>query len=543
MRCVLLSLLASIAASENCTFLTPVGAFDLTSLRLRHTTQAGWLYEASACADLEGTGVAPKCATVAPAPAFQVTIGSAPACLSLGALSSRVVATLPDSLGVSVTFSGGDGGRRAVLEVACHDGPTVVDTAVEERLLEYTLKARSRAACPVECARDPATGAVCGGRDRGACVAGGVGGAAVCACAKGHHGPQCVSEEVLVNNASGVGGLAVLTLLLALVAVRAAASCASPAGARAFFSLRCVGPVLALCCAGFLLLQQSPRGSKLMALGAGALAPLPPQLQSAPAGDEWLDPLSVANLDALLNASRVGCAKHFDAAKLVKRGPLNVSVGVVIGAFQRPALLQAIVGALRAQRLVASLEIAVADGGSWPPLAQQVPFLDVDAMRWWKEDGLYHRVRNFNEGAAMMHSEVVILLDDDVLPASDYWAVAAVAALVDNPQLAMVRLPLEILEFRQDFSDAPARRGELEALTWDTSYGFTTCNLAMRRSAWDALGGFSWAFDGKYGGEDIDFHQRAAAAGLSTGRAEKSACALHAGVFFGNRGIRKTARR
>jgi GT2 family glycosyltransferase len=287
------------------------------------------------------------------------------------------------------------------------------------------------------------------------------------------------------------------------------------------------------CCIGLAALLRAPRVGAPAPLAA-VDAPPTPAKRNAEANAP-----SLANMEALVNATRAACARRFVAAELEARGVLNVSVGVVIGAFQRPALLREILKALRGQRLVPTLEVVVADSGSWPPLAQQIPFMDADQVRWWKEDGRYHRVRNFNEGAAMTRAEVVILLDDDVIPASDYWAASAAAALLDSPGLAMVRMPLEIREFREDLSDAPARRGELEALQWDQVFSFTTCNLAVRRSAWDSLGGFSWAFDGVYGGEDIDFHKRAKDAGMAVGQAGKGACALHAGVFFGNRGIQK----
>jgi hypothetical protein len=537
---LLTHLIASIPSSNSCVFSSPAGTYDLSALSLRHTAPDGWLYAFSACSAFDGFTVEPKCAKAAPAPAFQVTLGLQPTCFSLGTLPSRTLASLPGALGVSVAYSGGDGGRRVVLEATCFDGPATFDAAAEERPLEYVLRARSRAACPAECARDPHTGAICGGRDRGACAlasgdagARSFGGGAVCACSAGYQGSHCTAAGASAGGGGGSLAAELMALACALSFLAAAALACRRAESFKTVALRWLAPIVLFFSIGSVALLRAPRVGALAPLAA-VDAPLTPAERNAEANAP-----SLANMEALVNATRAACARHYAAAEFEARGGLNVSVGVVIGAYQRPALLQAILKALRRQRLVSTLEVVVADSGSWPPLAQQIPFMDADQVRWWKEDGRYHRVRNFNEGAAMTRAEVVILLDDDVIPTSDYWAAAAAAALLDSPGLAMVRMPLEIREFREDLSDAPARRGELEALQWDQAFSFTTCNLAVRRSAWDSLGGFSWAFDGVYGGEDIDFHKRAKDAGMAAGQAGKGACALHAGVFFGNRGLQK----
>lgn len=532
--------LASTASFNSCIFASPAGTFDLTALSLRHTTPEGWLYAFSACSAFDGFAVEPKCAKAAPAPAFQVTLGLQPACFSLGSLPSRTVASPTGALGVSVSFSGGDGGRSVLLEATCFDGPTTFDAAVEERPLAYVLRVRSRAACPAECARDPHTGAVCGGRARGACAAasgggaGGVGGTAVCVCSTGHQGSYCIATSMPAGGGASLA--AELVALVCALSFLAAGLACRRAQSPKTGALRWLAFLVPICCIGLVVLLLVPRGGAVASLAA---VDAPPS-HKAPEERNG-EALSLANMEVLVNATRGACARHYAASELEARGAQNVSVGVVIGAFQRPVLLRAILKALRRQRLVPTLEVVVADSGSWPPLAQQIPLMDADQVRWWKEDGRYHRVRNFNEGVAMTHAEVILLLDDDVIPASDYWAASAVAALLGSPGLAMVRMPIEIREFRQDLSDAPARREELEALQWDQTFSFTTCNLAVRRSAWDALGGFSWAFDGVYGGEDIDFHKRAKEAGMAVGQVGKGACAVHVGVFFGNRGIQKVA--
>jgi hypothetical protein len=184
----LLTAVRSLAVPSTCTFSTPAGDFDLAQtgslLYLDPTTS--WSYAASPCANTEGRFIHSSCP--ASAPAFQVTAGE---CLRLGTLASRAAAPLQPALGVSLSFTGGDGGRATLLELACFDGPTVIDALVTDRApLTYVLQARGRAGCPLACARDAATGAVCGGEGRGACSLSATGGAK-CECLAGFSGAGC----------------------------------------------------------------------------------------------------------------------------------------------------------------------------------------------------------------------------------------------------------------------------------------------------------------------------------------------------------------
>jgi hypothetical protein len=245
---------------------------------------------------------------------------------------------------------------------------------------------------------------------------------------------------------------------------------------------------------------------------------------------------------ALVSALRSSCLKYdADALAAAAAGaPTNVSVSVVIGAFMRPLHLALQISALRRQRFV-NLEIVLVDGGSWPPLVQQVPGLDVDTYIYRREDGLYHRVRMFNEGVAASSHDVILQIDDDIIPGSDYWAFSAVVALRSDPRAGLARLPLHIAEFRADLSDVQSRVAETAARDWtrDAWHGFTMCNVAVRRSMWLAVGGFDPARDGKYGSEDTSFHKKSAEKGYSYTKTPLYGCALHVGLFFGNRDLKK----
>ena len=66
---------------------------------------------------------------------------------------------------------------------------------------------------------------------------------------------------------------------------------------------------------------------------------------------------------------------------------------------------------------------------------------------------------------------------------------------------------------------------------------FSTTNMGFRRSTWDAVGGFDSAFDGNYGGEDIDLGRTVEAAGLQSVALPALSCALHPSVHFAQRVI------
>jgi hypothetical protein len=273
MRFFLLSFGFSLAsASPPCTFSTSAGTFDLSALGALafRAPLSSWVYGLSPCADVPPKTVHYRCDDSAVAPAFQVTLSE---CLRLGALASRRAAPLPRALGIALSFDGGDGGRSAVLELACFDGITTIDAVVEVPSLSYVMQVRGRAGCPLECSRDAATKAVCGGVARGTCLQVGSG-SAVCSCKSGISGVACGATPI--GSVSTRLGDAVATdiwlrslLPLALGALAAA------------FALRCG---LSVCAEGCVLPSIAPvlqgvratfskRGCRGIALlGAGIVA-------------------------------------------------------------------------------------------------------------------------------------------------------------------------------------------------------------------------------------------------------------------------------
>jgi hypothetical protein len=128
--------------------------------------------------------------------------GNRGACHSLGQLSRRQVSVLDDALnqrvGATVSLDGGDAcgpiQRSISIDVLCSDSVrpaniTIVEST--ERICLYRARVESRAGCPTECNREPATGAVCGGIRRGACRAESRSTLASCVCKAGFAGPLC----------------------------------------------------------------------------------------------------------------------------------------------------------------------------------------------------------------------------------------------------------------------------------------------------------------------------------------------------------------
>ncbi len=247
----------------------------------------------------------------------------------------------------------------------------------------------------------------------------------------------------------------------------------------------------------------------------------------------------------LLEAGRQSCMRwnamaENDLERYEQITQKNFSVSVVISAFQRYSSLSLMILALRRQKHV-QLEIVLVDSGSWPPLLENIPGLNVDTYIYRKEDGLYHRVRAFNEGISASKHDIIILMDDDIVPLSDYWALSAALALHGPDKASIARLPLQYFNFAPDFADASSSTERIRALRWDTHarnfpyLDYSTCNMAIRRDAWNTVGGFDWKYDGRYGHDDTLFHVIAEQKSIRYTRAKPYGCAMHVGVAFKKR--------
>ena len=217
------------SGGDNCTVTAPGGLVFALDRAVLPASAAGDIhYAVSACtpfvpAAAQPWPLFPACRCAAPAYAFQVTSGSY--CYSLGAERAGLVEASRE--GLAISFGGGTdcggavGARRLRLLVEC-----VGDAADEGAVnaLEdcgaccYTIRARSRAGCPLGCAR-ARNSAVCGGASRGACVVSEDLRSAACSCREGFSGLACE------GGGGGGGGNAESAASAAMVA----ASYAAPA--------------------------------------------------------------------------------------------------------------------------------------------------------------------------------------------------------------------------------------------------------------------------------------------------------------------------
>lgn len=191
------------------------------------------------------------------------------------------------------------------------------------------------------------------------------------------------------------------------------------------------------------------------------------------------------------------------------------AVAVVVSTVDRAGLLPGLLAALERQDAPVPFEVVVVDDGSadgtWPvlsDLAARTP-LALTALRLAGNRGAG---AGRNRGVAAARAALVAFTDDDCLPEPG-WLGALVAAAAPTDVVAV--------QGRTEPEDAPppgpwARSLWVPAPTpW-----LETCNVAYRRSAFDAVGGFaegdplfSRSGRGRGFGEDTDLGHRVLAAG------------------------------
>ena len=252
-----------------------------------------------------------------------------------------------------------------------------------------------------------------------------------------------------------------------------------------------------------------------------------------------LSPIDKKNVVVTIKAVLDSCGRLFNPHEINRLHETSgeLSVSVIIGTYNRHLSLDAIIKVLKRQRLVDNLEIIVSDGGSWPPVFLLVPDRNVDVVIYRRFDGKYHRVRSFNEGVRASKYDVLIFLDDDVIPASDFWAFAALSAL-QKSNASIVRMPMYLspdLQMKHDLSDALVAQAHLAQPRSFQISDWTTVNMAIRKSVWESVGGLNWSYDGKYGYEDFEFHSRVKQLNICYARAEIFGCAVHIGTFYKKR--------
>ena len=233
---------STLSHRAGCMFSTPAGTFDLAPLgtirALSPTNEKtlGWLFLFNICEKIDPEPFAPHCAGVPPAPALGISIHSW--CRTIGRMDHRIIKELsgPGTTGIAISYQGGDAVsddgadacgslfRSISIDVVCADVGHPPSVQFRENLTRpcgYLSTVRSRTGCPLECARDPLTGSVCGGNDHGECKS--VGGAtASCVCRNGYSGPHCGANiKANINSAAEGFTLHLIDPPLALLALLA----------------------------------------------------------------------------------------------------------------------------------------------------------------------------------------------------------------------------------------------------------------------------------------------------------------------------------
>jgi hypothetical protein len=205
------------ALSGSCVLSAPdLGlSFDLSTasaLAIADSHEPPWTYLTSVCAPLapgadkrvpascEATRGADNAELVGAAYVFQFESGGA--CHRISGAEPGTGATMvPDAerFGLQFGFAGGDacpapgGGfvrRLANVTLECYNGRVSHGTVAETGLCQYRIAIRHPAACPIECPRG-ATGGICSGHSRGACIKDPVTARPLCRCTGGSSGNAC----------------------------------------------------------------------------------------------------------------------------------------------------------------------------------------------------------------------------------------------------------------------------------------------------------------------------------------------------------------
>ena len=170
---------------------------------------------------------------------------------------------------------------------------------------------------------------------------------------------------------------------------------------------------------------------------------------------------------------------------------------VIIPTFNRKDTLRETLVSLAGQEAFpGTFEVIVVVDGSTDGTGDMLRTLVLPyPMRWIEqENGGASRARN--AGAAMAAGEYLALTEDDVLPASDWLAMA---------YKLLIRKNIDILEGRTEYqgTGGSVRRFEPQGIA-----SFIPCNLFIRRACFVASGGYEGAFfdrrAGLYFREDAD---------------------------------------
>ncbi len=208
-------------------------------------------------------------------------------------------------------------------------------------------------------------------------------------------------------------------------------------------------------------------------------------------------------------------------------------VSVVVSTFDRPARLERLLGALRAQTLGADrFEVIVVDNGSGPAtsrvLAAELAANRL-ALRCERHPVTLGPAAGRNTGWRQARAPLVAFTDDDCRPTPD-WLSAALNTAARYPG-AVVQGPTRPDPAELRHAGWRAHTVQIERL----GPQYETCNIVYPRALLERLGGFDESFGLRPAGEDTDLAWRAIESGTETTFAD-AAVVLHAVDRVGVRG-------
>lgn len=212
----------------------------------------------------------------------------------------------------------------------------------------------------------------------------------------------------------------------------------------------------------------------------------------------WLMRRALADHPIALSEPPVGAPPHPHVSFVIGHRGLerlpNLLTTLRSIAGQRDAVVEAIVVEQSAQREIES---------AMPPWVRYV-------HRRVAPDVDYSRAAAFNAGAGVARGEVLVLHDNDLLVPQDYAAEVA-ARVKEGASFADIKRFIFYLsddETRRLVAGGPFRTHAVATVTQNLHGG----SIGARRHAYFDIGGFDEEFVG-WGGEDLDFWERAVAHG------------------------------
>lgn len=206
-----------------------------------------------------------------------------------------------------------------------------------------------------------------------------------------------------------------------------------------------------------------------------------------------------------------------------RTGPSAADLAVVIPTVGRWDILERTLGGLRAQSTLGFEVIVVSDGAGPPPSGLTLP----GGARFITQRAAGPGAAR-NRGVAETDRSLVLFLGDDMIPVPDLVGThlathgrhpgpdAAVLGRVDwHPEVIGNRLNqwLDTSGTQFDYSNIERERAGAGSVDYDVGFGrFYSCNVSLKRSLFDSVGGFDESFIFYY--EDLDLAWRLSDKGL-----------------------------